>query len=57
MKLIIASDIHGSALYCRELMEAWKREAADRMLILGDIIMVREMICRQSMPRKRSSLC
>lgn len=38
MKLIIASDIHGSALYCRELMEAWKREAADRMLILGDIL-------------------
>ena len=38
MKLMIASDIHGSALYCRELMEAWKREAADRMLILGDIL-------------------
>ena len=38
MKLIIASDIHGSALYGRELMEAWKREAADRMLIVGDIL-------------------
>ena len=38
MKLMIASDIHGSAFYCRQMIEAYKREKADRMLILGDIL-------------------
>lgn len=28
MKLMIASDIHGSALYCRKMLEAYKREEA-----------------------------
>lgn len=38
MKLLIASDIHGSAYYCRLLVEALKKENADRMLLLGDIL-------------------
>lgn len=38
MKLLIASDIHGSAYYCRELLRAFDREGAERMLLLGDIL-------------------
>ncbi len=42
MKLFIASDIHGSAVYCRELLERFdiEREAgnAERMLLLGDLL-------------------
>ena len=38
MKWLIASDIHGSSLYCGRLLEAWDRERADRMLLLGDIL-------------------
>ena len=38
MKLLIASDIHGSVLYCNELLKAFDREQADRMLLLGDIL-------------------
>ena len=38
MKLLIASDIHGSALYCGELLKAFDREKADRMLLLGDVL-------------------
>jgi len=38
MKLLIASDIHGSAHYCKLLMEAFARENADRLLLLGDIL-------------------
>ena len=38
MKLINASDIHGSALYCRKLLEAWDREGAKKLLLLGDIL-------------------
>ena len=38
MKLVIASDIHGSAKYCRQLLEAFAREGADKLLLLGDIL-------------------
>ena len=38
MKIMIASDIHGSARYCRELIDAYEREGADRLLLLGDIL-------------------
>lgn len=38
MKIMIASDIHGSALWCGQLLEAFHREQADRLLLLGDIL-------------------
>ena len=38
MKLFIASDIHGSAKYCRLMLEAFNRENADKLLLLGDIL-------------------
>ena len=38
MKWMIASDIHGSAYYCRELLEAYDIEKADWLLLLGDIL-------------------
>lgn len=38
MKWMIASDIHGSAYYCEKLLEAYKREQADRLLLLGDVL-------------------
>lgn len=38
MKLMIASDIHGSAFYCRQMLDAYQREQADRLLLLGDLL-------------------
>ncbi|MDD4689959.1 MAG: phosphodiesterase [Eubacteriales bacterium] len=38
MKIIIASDIHGSAYYCNKLVGRFKDEKADRLLLLGDIL-------------------
>ena len=38
MKFLIASDIHGSAYYCEKLVERFKEEKADRLLLLGDIL-------------------
>lgn len=38
MKWMIASDIHGSEYYCKELLRAYKEEGAERMLLLGDIL-------------------
>jgi predicted phosphodiesterase len=38
IKLMIASDIHGSAYWCDRLLEAFNREKADRLLLLGDIL-------------------
>lgn len=38
MKLFIASDIHGSAYYCRRMLEAYKASGAERLVILGDVL-------------------
>ena len=38
MKLMIASDLHGSAHYTELLLKAYAREQADRLLLLGDIL-------------------
>lgn len=38
MKWLIASDLHGSARYCRELLEAADREQPGRILLLGDLL-------------------
>lgn len=35
---MIASDIHGSEYYCKKLLEAYKAEGADRLILLGDIL-------------------
>lgn len=35
---MIASDIHGSAFYCSKMIEAYKREKADKLLLLGDLL-------------------
>lgn len=38
MKWMIASDLHGSAYYCRKMLEAFGREGADRLFLLGDLL-------------------
>ena len=38
MKWLIASDIHGSAFYCKKLIDAYREEKADRILLLGDVL-------------------
>jgi putative phosphoesterase len=38
MRLMFASDIHGSACYCRKMLEAFEEEKASRLILLGDIL-------------------
>lgn len=38
MNIFVASDIHGSAFWCRKMLEACEREGAERLLLLGDIL-------------------
>ena len=38
MRLLIASDIHGDANCCRAMLDAAKREKAEKILILGDVL-------------------
>ena len=38
MKWMIASDIHGSAVFCEKMLDAFRREGADRLLLLGDLL-------------------
>ena len=37
-KIMIASDIHGSAYYCRLMLDRFKEENAERLVLLGDIL-------------------
>lgn len=38
MKYFIASDIHGSAYYCKKMLEKYQASGADRLILLGDIL-------------------
>ena len=38
MKLMIASDIHGSAFWCGKLLEAASAEKPDKLILLGDLL-------------------
>jgi len=38
MKLLIASDLHGSAYYAKKLVERYEAEGADKLLLLGDLL-------------------
>ena len=38
MKLVIASDIHGSTFWCRKLLEFCQQEQPEKLLLLGDIL-------------------
>ena len=38
MKLFIASDLHGSAKFCRDMLAAFEREKAGKIVLLGDIL-------------------
>ena len=38
MKIMFASDIHGSAFYCRKMLDIYEKSGASRLVILGDIL-------------------
>lgn len=38
MKLMIASDIHGSLYYCNKLKERFEKEQPEKLLLLGDLL-------------------
>lgn len=38
MKYLIASDLHGSAYWTEKLLNAYKTEKADKLVLLGDIL-------------------
>ena len=38
MKLLFASDIHGSAYWCDKVLEAFEEHQADRLVLLGDLL-------------------
>ena len=38
MKYMFASDVHGSAYYCRKMLKAYDEEKAERLVLLGDLL-------------------
>ena len=56
MKYMFASDVHGSAYYCRKMLKAYDEEKAERLVLLGDLLItVREMTFRRNTHRRKSS--
>lgn len=37
-KIMFASDIHGSMLYCNKMLDAFESHKADKLVLLGDIL-------------------
>ena len=37
MKRLIASDLHGSLPYCRQLLDLYRQEGAEQLVLLGDL--------------------
>ena len=57
MKMIVASDIHGYEICCVKLIEAFKREKAERMLLLGDLLDGNQKVADMLNVIKDSVLC
>ncbi len=38
MRIMIASDIHGSAYYCNKMLAAFEKENCDKLMLLGDLL-------------------
>ena len=38
MKIMFASDIHGSIYYAKKLVEQYRAEKPDKLVLLGDIL-------------------
>ena len=58
MKWMIASDLHGSAYYGKRMVEAFEREGAGRLLLLGDLLYHGPgTTCPGTMRPRRSSRC
>ena len=38
MKLLIASDLHGSLAYAKKLIEIYTKDSYDHLVLLGDIL-------------------
>ena len=38
MKIMIASDIHGSAYYCKKMIDRYHVEKPEKLLLLGDLL-------------------
>ena len=37
MKILVVSDIHGSKYYADKMLEIYKSEAPDKIILLGDL--------------------
>ena len=59
MSILIASDIHGSELYCGKLVKACYHERAETVLLLGDILDGNKEVAAMlnSLSKEKTILC
>ena len=56
MKYMFASDVHGSAYYCRKMLEAYDAEKAERLVLLEICFITdQEMTFRRNTHQRKSS--
>ena len=48
MKYLIASDLHGSSHYCAKIIDIFKKENFDLLILLGDIYICDEVCVNQA---------
>ncbi len=58
MRIMFASDIHGSAYYCRLLLDKYQSNHAERLILLGDLLYhgPRNELPREYDPRQVANL-
>lgn len=58
MKIMIASDIHGSSYWCRKMADRFEKSGAERLILLGDILYhgPRNALPRDYDPQKTSAI-
>ena len=52
MKLLFASDLHGSAYYAEKLEELIRNEAPDKTVLLGDLLYPATTCPGSTIPKK-----
>ena len=58
MKLMIASDIHGSAYYCKKMINAFEEHHPEKLILLGDVLYhgPRNELSREYSPKETAAM-
>ena len=56
MKIMIASDLHGSSFYIEKLIERYEEEGCEKLLLLGDLLYFSHSSCPPDLFNRRKAV-